>query len=60
MVVAVHRPLKAVAFNANGTGRQAYELRKQMQELKIVVALFSQTSETAHEVLHSKLPYMLE
>jgi hypothetical protein len=32
--------LKVVAFSANGIGRQAYELQKQMQDLKIDVALF--------------------
>jgi hypothetical protein len=41
MVAIVHRPLKVVAFNANGIGRQAYVLRKQMQNLKIDVALFT-------------------
>jgi hypothetical protein len=41
MVVTVHRHLIAEAFNANGTGRQVYELRKQMQDLKIYVSLFS-------------------
>jgi hypothetical protein len=39
MAATVHRSLKVVAFNANGIGRQAYELRKQMQDLKIVMAL---------------------
>jgi hypothetical protein len=34
MVARVHGPLKIVAFNANVIGRQAYELRKQMQEVK--------------------------
>jgi hypothetical protein len=45
MSATVHRPLKFVAFNANGIGRQAYKLRKQMQDLKIDVALFTETSE---------------
>jgi hypothetical protein len=37
------RPLKIIAFNANGTGRQDHEVRKQLQDLKIGVALFSKT-----------------
>jgi exonuclease III len=48
MVVTVHRPLKVVAFNANGIGRQAHELRKQMHDLKIDVALFSETHLKPH------------
>jgi hypothetical protein len=42
MAATVQRPLKFVAFNANGTGRQSHEPRKQMQDLKIDVALFSE------------------
>jgi exonuclease III len=44
----VHRPLKIVSFNANGIGRQTYELRKQMQELKTDVALFLETHLKPH------------
>jgi hypothetical protein len=37
-------------------GGQAYNLRKQLQELKTDVALFSEkTFETSYEVLHSTL-----
>jgi hypothetical protein len=43
IVLTVHRPLKFVAFNSTGFGRHAYKLRKQMQELKIDVARFSET-----------------
>jgi hypothetical protein len=39
----VHSSLKIIAFNANGIGRQAYEVRKQLQDLKIDVAQFSET-----------------
>jgi hypothetical protein len=49
MAMKVHRPLKVVAFNANGIGRQRYELSKQMQDLKIDVALFSETHLKPHE-----------
>jgi hypothetical protein len=42
MAATVHRPLKVVAFNANGIGRQAYELRKQLQDLKIDGAIFTE------------------
>jgi hypothetical protein len=43
MATRVHRPLKVLAFNANGIGRQRYELSKQLQELRIDVALLSET-----------------
>jgi hypothetical protein len=43
MAARGHRPLKVVAFNANVIWRQAHELRKQMHDLKIDVALFSET-----------------
>jgi hypothetical protein len=43
LAATVHRPLKVVAFNGNGIGRQAYELRKQMQDVIIDVALFTET-----------------
>lgn len=44
----VHRFLKITAFNANGVGRQAYKLRKQMEVLKIVVTLFTDTRLKTH------------
>jgi exonuclease III len=44
MATRVHRPLKVVAFNANGIGRQRYELSKQLQEQRVDVALLSETS----------------
>jgi hypothetical protein len=50
-----NRPLKIVEFNANGSGRQAYGVRKQSQNFEIDVALFSETSQTTDEVLHTKL-----
>jgi exonuclease III len=39
----VHRPIKVVAFNANGITRQRYELSKQLQTLRIDVVLLSET-----------------
>jgi hypothetical protein len=45
----VHRPLKVIVFNANGIGRQHYELSKQLQDLHIDVALFSETHLKPHE-----------
>jgi hypothetical protein len=36
-------PLKVIAFNANGISKQRYELSKQLQDLHIAVALFSET-----------------
>jgi hypothetical protein len=32
MASRVHRPLKIIAFNANGIGRQRHELSKQLQD----------------------------
>jgi hypothetical protein len=43
MPATVHRSVEIIAFNANGDGRQAYQFRKQLQELKMVVVLFSET-----------------
>jgi hypothetical protein len=40
---------KDVAFNANGIRRQRYELRKQLQSVKIDMALFSDTYLKPHE-----------
>jgi hypothetical protein len=49
MANRVHRPLEVIAFNANGIGRQRYELSKQLQDLHIDVALFSETHLKPHE-----------
>jgi hypothetical protein len=49
MATRVHRPLKVLAFNENGIGRQRYELSKQLQELRINVALLSETHLKPHE-----------
>jgi exonuclease III len=49
MTTRVHRPLKVLAFNANGIGRKRYELNKQLQELHIDVALLSETHLKLHE-----------
>jgi hypothetical protein len=40
-VVTVYRPLKVVAFNANGIWRRSYELSRQLQDLHYMW-LFSQ------------------
>jgi exonuclease III len=45
----IHRPLKIVAFNANGITRQRYELGKQLQARRIDVALLSETHLKTHE-----------
>jgi hypothetical protein len=42
MAAGVHRPLTVVAFNDDGIGRQAHELQKQKQDLKIDIALLSE------------------
>jgi hypothetical protein len=49
MAAEVHRPLKVIAFNANGIWRQLYELSKQRQDLHIDVALFSEKHLKRHE-----------
>jgi hypothetical protein len=49
MVIRIHRPLKVIAFNANSIWRQRYELSKQLQDLHIDVALFSETCLKPHE-----------
>jgi hypothetical protein len=49
MATRVHRPLKVLAFNAIGIGRQRYEISKQLQDLSADVALFSETYLKPHE-----------
>jgi hypothetical protein len=44
----VHSPLKIIAFNANHFRGQAYKARKQLQDLKIEVTLFSETHLKPH------------
>jgi exonuclease III len=43
MASRVYRPLKIITCNANGVVRQSHELSKQLQDLCIDVALFSET-----------------
>jgi hypothetical protein len=50
MTNRVHRPFKVKAFNANGISRQRYELWKQLQDLHIDVALFSETHLKTYEL----------
>jgi hypothetical protein len=49
MATRFRRPLKVVAFYPNGIGRQLYELSKQLQDLCVDVALFSETHMKPHE-----------
>jgi hypothetical protein len=49
MNTRVHRPLKVVAFNANGITRQRFELSKQLQVIYIDVKLLSETHLKTHE-----------
>jgi hypothetical protein len=49
MAARVHRPLKVVAFNANGTWRRRYELSKQLQDLHIGGAPLSEAHLKPHE-----------
>jgi exonuclease III len=48
MPTTVHRPPKIIAFNSNGMGRQAYEVKEQLQHFKIDVILFSETQPKPH------------
>jgi hypothetical protein len=50
MATRVHSPLKVIAFNVNGIGRQRYELSKQLQDLHVDVALLRDTSQTSREL----------
>jgi hypothetical protein len=58
MVVTVHRPLRVVAFNANGIGRQAYDVRKYAMAKNRCGPFLGDTPETTYEVLHTELPYI--
>jgi hypothetical protein len=49
MATRFHRTLNVIAFNAKGIGRQRYELSKQLQDLHVDVALFSETYLKLHE-----------
>jgi exonuclease III len=49
MASRVHRPLKIIAFNANGIARKCHELSKQLQDLRVDVSLFSETYPKTHE-----------
>jgi hypothetical protein len=51
MATRIHRPLKVIAFNANGIGRKRYELSKELKDLHINVALFTDTHLKPHERL---------
>jgi hypothetical protein len=48
MAATVYRLQKVVAINANGIGREADCLRTQLQDLKIDVALFTETHLKTH------------
>jgi hypothetical protein len=49
MTTRIHRPLKVIAFNENGIMKQRTELSKQLQDLHVDVALFSETNLKPHE-----------
>jgi hypothetical protein len=52
MPATVYRPLKIMTFNANCIGSQAYEVRKLLQDLKIQMALLSETHLMSHMRLY--------
>jgi hypothetical protein len=46
MAARIHRPLKVIAFNADGIWRQRYELSKQLQGLHdYITELYRQKAE---------------
>jgi hypothetical protein len=49
MSTRIHRPLNVIGFKANDIMRQRYELSKQLQDLHVDVALFSETHLKPHE-----------
>jgi hypothetical protein len=49
MTNRIHSPPKVIAFNANGISKQRYGPSKQLQDLRIDVALFSETHLKPHE-----------
>jgi hypothetical protein len=49
MVARFRRPLEVIAFNANVIWRQRCEFSKQLLDLKIDVALLSETHVKPHE-----------
>jgi hypothetical protein len=49
MAAGVHRPLKIIAFDANGNWRRRYELIKQLQYLHIDVVLLTRAYLKPHE-----------
>jgi hypothetical protein len=51
MTARFHRPLRVIAFNANGIWRRRYELCKQLQDLRVYVPLLSETHIEPHERL---------
>jgi hypothetical protein len=48
MASRAHIPLKILSFNANGILKQRHDLSKQLKELHIGVALFSETHLKPH------------
>jgi hypothetical protein len=56
MSASVYRPLQFIAFNANGIGRQAYEVSKHLLTLKNRSGpVLTDIPETSYGVLYSKL-----
>jgi exonuclease III len=49
MASRVHKPLKILSFNANGILRQRNDLSKQLEDLRIDVAMFLETNLKPHE-----------
>jgi hypothetical protein len=49
MAARLRRPLSVIVFNANCVWKQRYEISKQVQDVKIDVALLSETHLKLHE-----------
>jgi hypothetical protein len=58
MANRVHRPLKVIAFNANGIGRQRRSVNSCKTYIYPCGSLLRDTFKTSWEVLYSKLPLL--
>jgi hypothetical protein len=56
----IHRPFKVIAFNANGIMRQRYEFSKQLRDLHVDVALFSETHLKHHKRFIFQITSLIE
>jgi hypothetical protein len=60
MNTSIRRSVQTIEFNADGFGRQSYQLSKQQQDLHIVVALRSEACETSRQVPYRRIIISVE